>query len=91
MSSVSVSQVERNLRCELEDVKAKLQASKHLEDKLRAKLDAATEEVNRQKEEAEKVIIEKNDGVNMLKNEIEASNEVSCFMFHVSCFMFHDS
>ena len=59
MSSVSVSQVESNLRCELEDVKAKLEAFKHLEDRLRAQLDAAAEEVNCQKEKTEKVIIEK--------------------------------
>ena len=78
---VSVSQVENNakdqkikhLECQLEDAKAKLNTSKHLEHELQTQLDAATLEVSRQKKETEKVISKKNDDINILKDAIKAS------------------
>ena len=52
-----------------------LEASKQLEDELRAKLDAAEVEVSRLKKEAEEVIIKKNEEVNILKKAMKASKE----------------
>ena len=54
-------------------MKAKLQGSKHLEDDLRVQFNEAVAEVSRLKKEAEKVIIKKNEEVNILKNTIKAN------------------
>ena len=64
-----------DLKYELDDLKAKLQSSKHSEDDLRTKFDAAVLEVSRLKEEAEKVIIKNDKEVNIVKEALKASKE----------------
>ena len=59
---VSVSQAEndlkdqeiKRLKCQLEDLKAKLQTSKHLENELQAQIDAAAVKAGRQKKKQKK-------------------------------------
>ena len=62
-----------DLRGELDDLKVRLQTSKHAEDELKAQVDVAVGELNGYKEETEKVIVRKNDEIENLKNSIKAS------------------
>ena len=58
----------RHLKSEVNVLKAKLEASKGAEVELKTQVDAVTEEVNRYKRETQKVIVKKDDEIDVLRN-----------------------
>ena len=60
-----------NIKCELEDLKTKLQMSKQVEGELRVKVDAAEVKAKHQRQETEKVIARKDEEIDIFKNSIK--------------------